>query len=304
MKKILTVALALIAISAVAQEAAPVQQPAPPGFRTNLVEREDAPSYSDVNCAGFITKNKLSTTNQITATESSPNETLAANTSQIVLLSGSGFQEGQQYTVVRELKDPNQYEPYKGQRHDVAEAGQPYAQLGKVKVLALRGAHAVAEVEFACQAMTTGDILIPFQERPPVEYKKSSMIEKFPAGPGRVSARIIMSDEFDFLVARGQKVFINAGSDKGVKVGDYFRAVRGYDPDKIDPVESLSYNSPVADDTQLHPGKVTRAEAKTLPVRNLGEMIVLSVTPTSSTAMITRSWESIEVGDHVELEGQ
>jgi hypothetical protein len=51
------------------------------------------------------------------------------------------------------------------------------------------------------------------------------------------------------------------------------------------------------------PGVVTPAKAKTLPLRNLGEMIVLSVTPTSSTAMITNSLESIEVGDWVELEG-
>jgi len=304
MKKVLTVALGLIAITAVAQESAPVQQPAPPGFRTNLVERMDAPTYSDINCAGFISKEKFNTANQITATEAAPNETLAAETGQILLLSGSGYQEGQRYTVLRELKDPNQYEPYKGQRHDVGEAGQPFAQLGRIKVLTLRGSHAVAEVEFACQAMTTGDFLVPYQEKAPVDYRRESTIEKYPAGPGKVSARIIMSNEFDFLVARGQKVFINAGSDKGVKVGDYFRAVRGYDPDKIDPVEALSYKAPVGDDTQMHPGKVNRQEAKTLPLRNLGEMIVLSVSPTSSTAMITRAWESIEVGDHVELEGQ
>jgi hypothetical protein len=304
MKKILTGALVLIAIAAVAQDSAPVQQPAPPGFRTNLVERTDAPTYSDIYCAGFISKEKLNQTNQITATEAAPNETLAGNPTQIVLLSGSGYQEGQRFTVLRELRDPNQYEPYKGQRREVSEAGQPYAQLGRIKVLALRGSHAVAAVEFACQPMTTGDFLVPFQEHAPVSYKQDTIIEKYPSGPGKLGARIIMSNEFDFLVARGMKVFINAGSDKGVKVGDYFRAVRGYDPDKIDPVESLSYKSPVADDTQMHPGKVTREEAKTLPVRNLGEMIVLSVTPTSATAMITRAWESIEVGDHVELEGQ
>ena len=304
MKKIMTGALVLIAIGAVAQQSAPVQQPAPPGFRTNLVERVDAPTYSDIYCAGFVSKEKFNTANQITATEAAPNETLAANASQIVLLSGSGYQEGQRYTVLRELRDPNQYEPYKGQRKDMADTGQPYAQLGQIKVLALRGGHAVAEVQFACQAMTTGDFLVPFQEHAPVSYKQDSTIEKYPSGPGKLGAKIVMSNEFDFLVARGHKVFINAGSDKGVKVGDYFRAVRGYDPDQIDPVESLSYKSPVGDDTQMHPGNVTREQAKTLPPRNLGEMIVLSVTPTSSTAMITRAWESIEVGDHVELEGQ
>jgi hypothetical protein len=60
----------------------------------------------------------------------------------------------------------------------------------------------------------------------------------------------------------------------------------------------------VGDDTQKMPGIVTPALAKTLPPRNLGEMIVLSVTPTSSTAMITNSLETMEVGDQVELEGE
>jgi hypothetical protein len=303
MKKIFIVALLVIAISAIAQDSAPVQQPPPPGFRTNLVDRNDAPAYSDVYCAGFISKEKFSEANQITAMEGSPSETLA-DASKLILVSGSGYQEGQRYSVLRVLRDPNQYEPYKGQRREIAEVGQPYAQLGRIRILTLRGATAIAEVEFSCQSITSGDILVPFQEHVPVTYHKTSVIEKYPAGPGRVSARIVMSNEFDFLVARGQKVFINAGSDKGIKVGDYFRAVRGYDPDKIDPVEAISYNSPVGDDTQKDPGKVTRAKAKELPVRNLGEMIVLSVTPTSSTAMITRAWESIEVGDRVELEGE
>lgn len=303
MKKVFTVALVLSAISAVAQNA-PVQQPAPPGFRSNLVERQDAPSYSDVYCAGFLSKESFNQGNQITAIEGTPNETLAAGSSKLVLLSGEGYQEGQRYTVLRALRDPNQYEPYKGQRHDIAESGQPYAELGQVRILALREGHAVAALDFSCQPMTSGDFVVPFQEHAPVTYKQTSLIEKYPAAPGKVSARIVMSNQFDFLLGKGQKVFINAGSDKGVKVGDYFRAVRGYDPDKIDPVEAIAYKAPVAEDTQKTPGRVNPAEAKKLPVRNLGEMIVISVTPTSSTAMITRAWESIEVGDHVELEGE
>jgi hypothetical protein len=301
MKKILLVVLVLLAISAVAQQSAPMQQPRTPGTSTNLVETNEAPSYSDLYCAGFISKEKFNAANQVVGGEFTPNQTLYAGRT-TVFISGSGYQEGARYTVIRALHDPNQYEPYKGQRREVDSAGQPYAELGQVRVVALRGTTAVAEVEFSCQGMTSGDLVIPFQEHAPVAYRKTSTMDRYPSGAGKLSARIVMSNEFDFLVGRGQKVFIDAGSDKGVKAGDYFRAVRGYDPDKIDPVEALSYSAPVADDTQKVPGKVTKEQAKSLPVRNLGEMIVLSVTPTSSTAMIMNSLESIEVGDRVELE--
>ncbi len=302
MKKILVIVLVIFATSAVAQESAPMQPPPPQKFSTNLMESNEAPTYSDLYCAGFISKEHFDAANQVTAGEASPNQSLYAGRN-IVLVSGSGYQPGARYTVIRAMRDPNEYEPYKGQRREINAAGQPYAQLGRIRILELRGAIAVAEVEFSCQAMTTGDQLIPFQEHPPVAFRKNAMMERWPTGPGKLNARIVMSNELDFILARGNKVFIDAGSDKGVKVGDYFRAVRGYDPDKIDPVEALSYKAPVGDDTQKVPGVVTPAKAKTLPARNLGEMIVLSVTPTSSTAMITNSLESIEVGDHVELEG-
>jgi len=303
MKKILMAALVLLTISAVAQQSTPTQQPANQTFTTNLTETNEAPTYSDIYCSGFISKEKFNEGNQVTAGEASPTQTLYAGRN-LILVSGSGYQEGQRYTVIRALRDPNQREPYKGQRRDLDSAGQAYAQLGRVRIVELRGTIAVADVEFSCQGMTSGDYLIPFQEHPPVAYRKSSTMDRYPAGAGKLNARIVMSNEFDFIVARGQKVFLDVGSEKGVKVGDYFRAVRGYDPEKMDPVEALSYSAPVGDDTQKVPGKVTKVQAKTLPLRNLGEMIVLSVTPTSSTAMITNSLESIEVGDHVELESE
>jgi hypothetical protein len=40
------------------------------------------------------------------------------------------------------------------------------------------------------------------------------------------------------------------GANQGVKVGDYFRAVRTYDADLNDPVDSLSFKAAIAEDTQ------------------------------------------------------
>jgi hypothetical protein len=39
-----------------------------------------------------------------------------------------------------------------------------------------------------------------------------------------------------------------------------------------------------------------------MPRRALGEVVVISVTPTSSTGMITFALEDVHIGDDVELE--
>lgn len=303
MKKAWLVALVLCSAAAVAQDEQAAPAPAPQGqkFSTNLVEKEEAPSYSDLYCAGFITNESISHKNLVAAGINSPQQTqyVRGNT---IFVNGGGLQEGAEYSVLRELRDPDRYEPFVGSTAAIAAAGQPYAELGRIKVTALRGNIAVADIVFSCQNMTVGDLVVPFKEHEPVMFRKTGVIERFPANPGRLSARIVMAREFDSEVGRGQKVYINAGSAKGIKVGDYFRAVRGYDPAKLKEIDTLGYNAPVGEDTQKMPGQVTPDSAKQLPARTLGEMIVIDVTPSASTAMITSSLEDIEVGDTVELE--
>ncbi|HLX75198.1 MAG TPA: hypothetical protein VKR26_10695, partial [Terriglobales bacterium] len=99
----------------------------------------------------------------------------------------------------------------------------------------------------------------------------------------------------------------------GVKVGDYFRVVRTYEDEMKDPVDSLSFRATVMEDTQKDPPSLEHhayewrkkgptIEVKDMPQRSLGELIVLSTTPTSATGMITFSLEDVHVGDTVELE--
>ena len=59
-----------------------------------------------------------------------------------------------------------------------------------------------------------------------------------------------MGKDFDSQLATGQKLYLNVGSNQGVKVGDYFRAVRNYSVDLHDPVDSLSFKAAISEDTQ------------------------------------------------------
>ena len=95
----------------------------------------------------------------------SPNTTKFAK-NDLVFLAGSGYQTGQQYEIVRELQDPNRYELFAGQHSMLKAMGQPYSELGRVRIVDIRGKMAVAHVEFSCEPMVPGDYAIPFAEKP------------------------------------------------------------------------------------------------------------------------------------------
>jgi hypothetical protein len=303
MKRIFLIGIVALATSIMAQQpASSTPTAAPPQAPHTFTYIQVAPSYTDLNCAGFITKEAVSHKNEITGGLYFPDQTQFAHGT--LFASSEGLQEGNRYTVLRELRDPNHYEPFVGQYKEIEETGQPYAELGTVRVVAIRGKSAVVEVEFGCQNITIGDLVVPYQEHPALTLRKTSTFERFPSTPGHLNARIIMAQEFDTLASTGRKVYLNAGTNKGVKAGDYFRAMRSYDPDKLNPIDNLSYPAPVGEDTQKKPGYITAASAKNLPARATGELVVINVTPTSATAMVTYSVEDIQVGDRVELEGE
>lgn len=275
---------------------------AAPSGAANPAVRSSGPSASDLYCAGFLSKDRYNHANYVAGGLQTPDASLFGR-GDTLFLEGGGYQEGQRYSVIRELVDINRYEPYQGQHSDISGAGQPYADLGYVHVTAIRGDVAIAEVELACAPITPGDLLVPFHERGPLAYRPVQLFERFPTGTPAVTGRVVMTKDFDTVVGMGQKVYLNVGSDKGVKPGDYLRAMRSYDPGKMEFVDSLSSKMPPSDDSQKNYVSMTGRNLGGLPSRAVGEMIVLSVTPSSATAMITVSKEAITVGDEVELEG-
>ena len=121
----------------------------------------------------------------------------------------------------------------------------------------------------------------------------------------------MLAKEFDGFVGNGNMVYLTIGSNQGVKIGDYFRVTRTYDQDLGDPVDSLSFKASTAEDTQKHPptigskwwqkSKGPAIDVDQMPRRAVGELIILSTTPSSATGMITFALEDIHVGDDVEL---
>lgn len=276
------------------------------------VERIAKPTYSDLYCAGFISKHSLPDANFVAGGLQTPSTTKFVR-GDMVYLQGTGYNLGGEYEIVRALRDINEYETFPGQRKLLKETGQPYEEVGRVKVIDNRSRDAIAQIEYACDGVNPGDTAIPFAEKQAVDFHNAIHFDRFlPAQKGKVSGRIVMAKDFDSQMGTGQKVYLNVGSNQGVKIGDYFRAVRSYEADLKDPVDSLSFKAAISEDTQkknpaIDPNFLTKTNGPTIHVRDLprravGELVIIGVTDTTATAMIVFAMEDVHTGDGAEID--
>jgi hypothetical protein len=318
MKKTGLLLLLCLAVAAAAQQAdtASADQAAPQGTQITTgsfpVERVQTPTNADIYCGGFVSS-VVANANFVAGGLESPNTTKFA-TNDLVFLSGQGYQTGQQYEIVRELVDPNHYELFAGQQSMLKAMGQPYSELGRVRIVDTRGKMAVGHIEFSCEPMVPGDVAIPFVEKPAISFHLPERFDRFMPSNGKASGRIVLAKDFDLLLGTGSKIYMNVGANQGIKVGDYFRAVRTYEADLRDPVDSLSFKASTTDDTQKNPPSIeghmfTRTKGASIrvadmPRRAVGEIVVINTTPTTATGMIVFALEDVHVGDNVELDQQ
>ena len=273
--------------------------------------RVQTPTYADLYCAGFVSKQSLPDANYVAGGLQTPSTTKFTR-GDIVYLQGTGYTVGAEYEIIRALRDVNEYEMFPGQKKLLKETGQPYEEVGRVRVIDTRSKAAIGQIEYSCDGANPGDTTIPFAEKQAVSFHPPQHFDRFLPASNRPSGRIVMGKDFDFELGTGHKVYLNLGSNQGVKIGDYFRAVRPYDVDLKDPVDSLSFKAAIAEDTQkkmpsFDPAMFTKGNGpvihvKDLPRRAVGEIVIISVTNTTATGMVVFALEDVHTGDYVEME--
>src|SRR5579863_5925326 len=273
--------------------------------------RVQTPTYADLYCAGFISKQTLPDAAYVAGGLQTPTTTKFTR-GDMIYLQGTGYSTGAEYEVVRALRDVNEYEMYPGEKKLLKATGQPYEEVGRIRIIDTRNKTAIGQIEYACDGVNPGDTAIPFAEKPIVSFHTPVHFDRFLPASGKVRGRIVMGKDFDSQLGTGQKVYLNVGAAQGVKVGDFFRAVRGYDADLSDPVDSLSFKAAIAEDTQLKtpsvdPHMFTKGNGpvihvRDLPRRSVGEIVIIGVTNTTATGMVVFSMEDVHAGDNVELD--
>src|SRR2546430_14993881 len=104
--------------------------------------------------------------------------------------------------------------------------GTPYLDAGQVRVVDVQPKVSVAQVIFSCGYMQRGDILQPYQDRPAPPYKEPAAFDHFAPVSGKPVAMVVAGKDYGQIYGKLSAVYVNLGTNQGVKVGDYFRIFR------------------------------------------------------------------------------
>jgi len=256
--------------------------------------------FSTVYCSGFVSDQKVPDATRVVSGEQSNIKITFARGDYVIINRGQdkGVRVGDRYSVVRPESDPLEVNWFKWQAKLMKAMGTHYVDAGQLRIVNVQSKTAVAEVTLSCDYMQRGDIALPFQERPEPTFKDPGPFDHFAPISGKPVAMIVQSREYSQSAGQGITVYVNLGTNKGVKVGDYFRVFRYQG--------TLAELAPQTKGFQdrlygfgSSPGRYNWND---LPREVLGEGIVLNVSRNSSTVFLTYSSADIYAGDYVEVE--
>ena len=269
------------------------QEGAQPGSATN------SPDYSAVNCSGFVSDRVPDDIRLISGEQSNLKITFAQG-DYVYINRGhdKGVQVGDRFSVVRPDKDPLDVQWFKWQDKLIKAMGQLYTDAGQVHVVNVQPNVSIAKVDLTCGYMQRGDVVRPYVERPSPPFKDASTFDHFAPVSGKRVAMIVAAKDYTQMYGKNTAVYVNLGSNQGVRIGDYFRIFR-YEG-------TLAETAPQTKNYQYELYGFGSAHAKyswrDLPREIIGEGIVINEGPNASTMLITYSSLEAYAGDYVEVE--
>jgi len=258
------------------------------------------PDYSSVYCSGFVSDQKVPDATRLVSGEQAGYKITFARGDYVYINRGQdkGVRVGDRYSVVRSEPDPLEVSWFKWQSKLMKAMGTHYIDAGQLRIVNVQPKTATAQVTFSCDYMQRGDIVVPYEERPEPAYKDAGAFDIFAPVSGKPVAMVVTSKDYSQSASRGAAVYVNLGTNKGVKVGDYFRVFR-YQGSLAELVPQTKGYQDRLYGFGSSPGRYNWND---LPREVLGEGIVINVSRNSSTIVVTYSRSDIYAGDYVEVE--
>ncbi len=256
--------------------------------------------FSSVYCSGFVTDQKVPDEIRLVSGEQSNVKLIFTRGDYVYINRGQdkGVRVGDRFTVVRPVKDPTDVQWFKWQNKLMKAMGTAYQDTGQVRVVTVQPKVSIAQIIFSCGFMQRGDVVQPYQDRPAPPYKDPAAFDHFAPVSGKPVAMVVSGNDFALVFGKNQAIYVNLGSNQGVKVGDYLRVFR--------------YQGSMAETVPIEPGyqytmygfgsAPARYQWNDLPREILGEGMVISTSRNSSTVILTYSSTSVYAGDYVEIE--
>ena len=268
----------------------------------------DRATRFDSYCSGFVARKKVQKKLRIVGAEGSRGVLLFAEGDFVYLGKGAkaGMEVGQRFQIVRAIHDPDPNEIFVRQHQAIAPGwsfspGYFYQDIGQLEVRAVYPTVSTAEITFSCDAASEGDILVPFENRPPPAFRQTTEVNRFAEPSGLAQGIIIAAKDFSLVSGTGQAVYTDLGERDGIAVGDYLMVFRSGSGGNFRASQSETQGI-----IRRHRGQEKDIERpkprKDLPRENIGEAFVVRVERRSSTVIITSAMNEVHPGDFVELQ--
>lgn len=255
--------------------------------------------FSTVNCSGFVSE-KVPDEIRVISGEQSNYKITFARGDYVHINRGmdKGVRVGDRFSVVRPDKDPTDVPWFKWQYKLMKAMGTLYMDAGQLRVVSVQPKVSIARVSFSCDFMQRGDIVVPYQDRPAPPFKDPAVFDHFAPVSGKPVAMVVAGKDYGQLFGKLSPIYVNLGTNQGVKVGDYLRIFRyqGSHSESVSMDEGYQYK------LYGFGSAPQKYEWNDLPREVIGEGIVISVSRNSSTVMITFSSLEVYAGDYVEIE--
>ena len=258
------------------------------------------PRDHDIYCAGMVTMEPPPGDTYVISGVDSATRIVFDQGDLVFINRGSnqGAQVGSEFLVSRPVKEQLKTQWFIWQNDLLRAMGTTYADVGRLRIVHVDANTSTAEVVSSCDPMQRGDIVRPFVVRPVPNYKAETKLDVFAPPSGKEQAMIVTTRGFSQLASVGKVVYVNLGSEQGVRIGDYYRIFR-YQGAR----HGTAYQLRGQERSVWGWGSAPAAwKWVDLPREILGEGIVLSVSPNASTVLVTASLREMYPGDYVEIE--
>jgi hypothetical protein len=284
-----------------------------------------ATSKRNLYCAGFIQHAPAPNFLEIAGGEQEQEQVVYGEGDFVYLNAGAnqGVKVGYEYTVARPR---GQFKSKFSKKNGYL--GAYFQEIGAVRVIVVKENVSVAEVVAACDTIVLGDLLRAFEGRNAPEQPQMVPFDRFTDPTNKANGRIVLARDGLELLARDQIVFVDLGTEDGVKAGDSMTIYRkvgkgnttrfrddnvstsssyGFESDvfKGGPFSTKSPRTKSTGDQGVYGPTTSIPDVKRrrpqMPRKIVGELIILSVQQRTATAVITRVTQEVHTGDYVEV---
>jgi hypothetical protein len=259
-----------------------------------------SPDYTAVYCSGFVTNERVPSDVRLMSGEESADKIVFISGDYIYINRGSaqGVRVGDRFSIVRPDKDPNQVPWFKWQEKLLKAMGTEYIDAGQVEITTVHPNVSIGLIKFSCDYMQRGDIALPMTERPSPPFKPAEKFDKFAPVSGKSVGMLVAGLTFTQAYGKNSTVYVNLGTNQGVKLGDYLRVFRYQGSTSATSVNFPDYQY------SMYGFGTTPVKYKwnDMPRDVIGEGIVINVSHNACTIFISYSKIDMYAGDYAEIE--